>query len=319
MNTRIVFADAYTLNPGDLDLSPLQKIGEFYAYDRLDQDSLPQTVRSAEILIVNKFRITEEVLNKMPDLRYITVAATGYNNIDAQAVLAKRIPVSNVSGYSTDSVAQHVFSMLLAWFNKVEYYSGLVKDEQWANSRDFCFYRHKICALKNRVMGIYGYGAIGRRVGEIAKAFGMQVMAHTRNPESKKDADVQFVNLEELLAQSDILSLHAPLTDDNRHIIDKHHLKLMKSNALIVNTARGALISEPDLLESLEAGIISGACLDVLEQEPPDSQHPLIHYPKCIVTPHIAWAGYESRKALLDGLVNNITAFMNGTVINRVL
>ena len=274
--------------------------------------------RSAEIVIVNKFPINELTLRFMPLVKYIVVSATGYNNIDLDAVKKRNIPVSNVRDYSTESVAQHVFAAVFAILNKAEYYNKSVKSGVWAKKEDFCFYDHTITELSGKTIGIMGFGNIGSRVGDIAHAFGMKVLATTRNISKNKPDFVSFVTVENLLTHSDIVSLHIPLSIETESIINELTLNMMKANAILINTARGALVDENALLNALENGTIGGAALDVLRVEPPDASHPLIHHPRCLVTPHIAWASMESRQILLNGIKENILHFKQGNIINPI-
>ena len=264
---KIVFLDAYTNNPGDISFEPIASLGEFRAYQRTDRSELAERAAEAEILIVNKFVIDEAALVLMPKVKYIVVAATGYNNIDVAATSKRNISVSNVRAYSTESVTQHVFALLLAIQNKVEYYDAQVKSGRWAQSADFCFYDHPIFEIAGMTLGLLGYGTIGKRVAQVAAAFGMSVIATTRNMTQEKPDYLQFVDLDTLLTTSDVLSLHCPLTEETREVIQKKNLQKMKSSAILINTGRGALIRENDLFYALDHGLIRGAALDVLTQE----------------------------------------------------
>jgi glycerate dehydrogenase len=316
--TKIVFLDAYTNNPGDISFDCISGLGQLDVYQRTEPSEVAERASDAEILIVNKFVINEEILGLLPNLKYIVVAATGYNNIDLESVRQRNIPVSNVRGYSTESVTQHVFASLLAIKNRIEYYDGQVKIGRWVNSPDFCFYDHPIQELDGLTMGILGYGTIGKRVGQVASAFGMNVIAHTRNTDQPTPDYLEFVDMETLFHKADVLSLHCPLMEETTQIINKVSLKKMKPTAILINTGRGGLINENDLFYALDHGIISGAALDVLVNEPPLIHNPLINHIRCIVTPHIAWASQNARKRLLDGIAENIRSYYNGQVINRV-
>jgi glycerate dehydrogenase len=315
---KIVFLDAYTNNPGDLSFKALEDLGNFTAYERTTVDDLELVAKDAEILIVNKFVINETSLNKMPQVQYIVVAATGYNNIDIEAVKKRSIQVSNAVGYSTHSVAQHVFASLLTILNKPEYYNQEVKKGSWAKTPDFCFYHHSISELYGKNFGILGYGKIGHRVGEIAHAFGMKVLSTTRNVSKEKPSYVDFVDMDVLFNSSDVLSLHCPLTEETKGIIDLQNLKKMKPNLILINTGRGGLINENDLFYALDHQLIRGAALDVLINEPPPFTHPLIQHVSCLVTPHIAWTSVEARTQLLGMIAENIKAFAKGQWINPV-
>ena len=316
---KIIFLDAYTNNPGDITFEPVSALGDFVAYDRTSMDQLGERVKNAEIVIVNKFRVDETSLAMMEHVKYIVVAATGYNNIDVAAVKKRGIPVSNVSGYSIHSVAQHVFASIFALLNRHEYYDAEVKAGRWAKSPDFCFYDHPIFELFGKTMGIIGYGDIGRRVGDLALAFGMKVIVHTRDTTKPKPDSIAFVDLDTLLVESDFISLHCPLTVETNQMIRKENLQKMKPTTILINTGRGALINEMDLFYALDHGVIRAAALDVLIQEPPSLQNPLLNHPNCLVTPHIAWAGQDARKKLIQGIADNIKSYQDGSPMNIVV
>jgi glycerate dehydrogenase len=313
---KIVFLDAFTANPGDIHFNEIEALGDFYTYPRTRLAELAHRASDADIIITNKFRIDEDALRLMPNLKYIVVAATGYNNIDLDAVRNRHIPVSNVRGYSTESVVQHVFALILAIFNKIEYYDAQVKTGRWARTDDFCFYDQPILELAGKTMGIMGYGTIGQRVGQVAAAFGMKVIANVRTP--KQVEGVQFVDIDALFAQSDILSLHCPLTPATTAIINKENIKKMKKTAVLINTGRGGLINEADLFYALDHGLLAGAGLDVLTIEPPTLHHLLVNHPRCIVTPHIAWASQQARIQLVAGIAENINNFVDGKPSNLI-
>lgn len=318
MTPNIVFLDSFTSNPGDIYFDELVELGVFTAYDRTDLAQLESRAGHADIIIVNKFPINSQTLDKMPHLKYIVVAATGYNNIDIQTVTSKGISVSNVKGYSTESVTQHVFASILAINNKVEYYNNAVKEGRWSNCPDFCFFDQPIFELSGSTLGIIGYGAIGKRVGEVALAFGMKVLVYTRNTNQTKQANLEFCDLETLFSNADVLTLHCPLTEDTKEIVNKHNLSLMKPSAILINTGRGGLINEQALFYALDHGVIAGAALDVLIQEPPYHHHPLVLHPKAIITPHIAWASQNARQTLITSVAKNIRMFMDGQILNQV-
>lgn len=315
---KIVFLDAYTNNPGDITFEPLSILGDFVAYDRTSMEELPDRVKHADIVIVNKFKVDEVSLALMENVKYIVVAATGYNNIDVSAVKKRGIPVSNVSGYSIHSVAQHVFASIFALLNRHEYYDAEVKAGRWAKAPDFCFYDQPIFELYGKTMGIVGYGDIGRRVGDLALTFGMKVIVHTRDTSKSKPDPIAFVDLDTLCADSDFVSLHCPLTEETNQLVRKENLRKMKPTAILINTGRGALVHEMDLFYALDHGTIQAAALDVLTQEPPALHNPLLNHPNCLVTPHIAWAGQDARKKLIQGIAENITSYLNGNPRNIV-
>lgn len=314
----IRFLDAYTNNPGDLSFKAFEDLGDFMAFDRTDFSQLKERAENAEVVIVNKFPVNHETLACMNKVQYICVAATGYNNIDLNATKSKNIVVSNVKGYSVHSVAQHVFAGILNYVNKASYYINEVKNERWSATSDFCFYDHTIEELFGKTLGIIGYGNIGRQVARIGVAFGMKVFVNSRSIPEKPDEGIEFVERDVLFSQADYISLHCPLTPQTVELINHKSLLQMKPDVIIINTGRGPLINENDLLTALEKNIIKGAILDVLQLEPPSQNHSLIHHPKCLVTPHIAWASKEARQRLLDGIVANIRSWQSGVWINRV-
>jgi len=317
-NMEIVFLDGYTNNPGDISWEVLEKLGKFTVYDRTNLDELQSRAKDTEIIIVNKFVINEASLALMPKVKYIVVAATGYNNIDLVAVKNRNIPVSNVRGYSTESVTQHVFANIFALFNRIDHYNHEVKLGRWSKSPDFCFYDHSIRDISGLTFGIFGLGTIGKQVAKVAHAFGANVIASTRSEQKDLPDYIKMVAKDELFAKSDILSLHSPLTDETKGIVNKTNLKLMKSDAILINTSRGGLVVENDLFYALDHGVIAAAALDVLDKEPPHFTNPLVNHQRCIMTPHIAWASRNARIKLLDGIAENIVSYMNGIVLNSI-
>lgn len=315
---KITVLDGYTLNPGDLSWDGLSALGTLQVYDRTPQEALVERATGADILIVNKAPITSEIIAQLPDLQYIGVTATGFNNIDIEAASKRDIVVCNVSGYGTAAVAQHVFALLLALTNQVSEHHQSVLKGQWATCPDFCYTLAPLIELQGLTMGIYGFGRIGRQVAVIAQAFGMHVLATHKHPERDAMAGVQFVELDDLFRNSDVVSLHAPLTSDNKEIVDAALLRQMKRSAFLINTSRGALIHEKDLLWALENGWLGGAALDVLSVEPPPADHILIGAPHCIITPHNAWASRAARSRLLDATIENLRSFLGGMAKNKV-
>lgn len=314
---KIVFADGFTTNPGDVDDNCLQRLGNYRMYDRTSPDQLAERAADAEILIVNKFVIDQNALAALSALRYIVVAATGYNNIHMNAVRTQNIPVSNVRSYSTTSVVQQAFASLLAVLNKPAYYFEQVKQGRWTQCPDFCFYDQPIRELSGMTMGIVGYGEIGSNMAAVALAFGMKVMAYTRS--TKTAAGVQFTSsMEALFAQSDVLSLHLPLSPESENMINRHSLATMKKDAILINTGRGPLVNEQELADYLAANPGFTAILDVLRDEPPAGGNVLMDLPNCYITPHIAWASARARQNLLDGIARNIESFQKGEWINRI-
>lgn len=313
----IVVLDGYCLNHGDLDWSAFEALGSFSVYDRTPYDKIVERMGSAEIMITNKCIIDEGVLEKLENLRYIGVLATGYNNIDVSACKRRGIVVTNVPSYSTESVVQSVFGLILELYIGIGSQSASVKRGDWAKAPDFCYYPMGLRELSGKTLGIIGYGSIGRRVKEVALAFGMKVIVNTRTKRVPEDG-FRYVTREELFSESDIVTLHCPLTDENKGMINSAAISLMKQGAIIINTARGGLIVSSELCEALKTGRIAGAGLDVAECEPPAADDPLIAQPNVIVTPHTAWATHEARERLMKKAALNLEAFLKGTPLNVV-
>ncbi len=315
---KIVALDGYTLNPGDLSWEGIENLGSVSIYERTKPEETIERAKDATILLVNKHPLDAQTIDQIPNLKCICVLATGFNNIDIEHARSKSIPVCNVVGYSTASVAQHVFSFILNFVNLPKDHNDSIQKGEWSKNPDFSYQLSPTMELARKTIGIYGFGRIGQKVAEVAQAFGMNVLVTHKHPARDRRAGVQFVVLEELLQESDFVSLHAPLNVDNVGIINASLLKKMKPTAYLINTARGPLINEIDLKEALETGIIAGAGLDVLSKEPPAADHPLYGLKNCIITPHIAWATFESRKRLLQGTIENIKAFINDNPRNVV-
>lgn len=315
---KIVVLDGYTLNPGDLSWKQLKELGEVIIFEHSTPAEILHRAMDAEIILVNKTVIDATTLEKLTRLRCICVTATGFNNVDTEAARQRDIPVCNVSGYSTASVAQHVFALLLEMTNQVNAHHASVQRGDWAKNRDFSYTLSPITELADKKMGIYGFGRIGQQVAQIALAFGMKVLATHKHPERDAMVGVAFVDLQTLFEQSDVVTLHAPMTDANVGIVNKDLLSSMKSTAYLINTARGGLINEMDLKDALKKNFIAGAGLDVLSQEPPTRDHALIGLSNCIITPHNAWASQEARQRLLDETVQNVEAFLAGELRNVV-
>lgn len=308
----IVFLDAYTLNPlNDLDLSILNTLGNITSYDRTSPDQIIERAKEAEIILTNKCPLNAQTISQLPNLKYIGVVATGYNIIDIEAAKARRIIVANVRGYSSASVAQLVFSLILGFTNRVAEHAQNIENT-WTSCPDFCFYHSPLVELEGKTLGIIGLGDIGKKVANIGLGFGMKVLANKRDLTSGGMADVELCSQEKILQESDFITLHCPLTTDNQQLINKERLSLMKPSAILINTSRGGLIHEQDLADALNTGVIAGAGLDVLSVEPPTKTNPLLTAKNTIITPHIAWAGVNARKELLKGVVENIMAFQQG-------
>lgn len=313
-----VILDGYTENPGDLQWDYLESVLNLTVYDRTPENMVLERSKNADILIVNKVAITKELLENLPRLKFVATLATGFNQIDVVALRERNIPVSNIPAYSTNAVAQTVFSFLLEFTNRIGHYTDSVKSGDWSNCKDFCYWDTPLNELNNKTLGIIGFGKIGRRVSEIALAFNMNVLVYT--PSGKKEADerVKFVSLNEVQKQADYISLHCPLTKGTNELVNKEFLNKMKIGAALINTARGAVINEQDVADALNCGKLSCFGADVLSTEPPKKDNPLLSAKNTFLTPHIAWAAYETRLRLLEILNGNIKAFLEGNPINVV-
>ncbi|MFT3945486.1 MAG: D-2-hydroxyacid dehydrogenase [Agriterribacter sp.] len=314
----IVILDGYTLNPGDLDWSPLEKIGKLKVYERTAIENVVERSKDAEIVLTNKTKITGDAIKSLPKLKYIGELATGFDNVDIKTAAEKNIPVCNVPGYSSSSVAQLTIALLLELVYKTGKRSEEVHAGAWVKSTDFCFGHTGLFELEGKTLGLIGLGQIGSAVAKIALAFGMKVIASVRNPEKYNIKGVSFVSREDCFKQADFVSLHCPLTDDTRQMVNTALINTMKPSAYIINTARGALINEIDLADALNNKRIAGAALDVLSTEPPSADNPMFNATNCIITPHIAWATKEARTRLLNESIKNIEAFLEGERRNVV-
>lgn len=309
----IVVLDGHTLNPGDLSWSQLEKLGNVTIYDRTSSDLIVSRAKDAEIVLTNKTVLNSKIMQQLPKLKYVGVLATGYNIIDLNEANNRNICVTNIGGYGTYSVAQHTFALILAFYNRVAEHDNSVKDGEWQRGLDFCYWTSPIIELYEKTLGIIGYGRIGQTVGNIARAMGMKVLFVDNSVE-----DTGSVTLEELYRESDIITLHCPLNEGNKEMINAQALKQMKKHALIINTARGGLIKEADLAQALNNDLIGGACVDVVSEEPIDAANPMLTAKNCIITPHIAWAAKEARNRLLGMAVENLKAYLDGEPINVV-
>ncbi len=315
---KIVILDAYVTNPGDLSWEAIEGLGSVTIYDRTASNDIIGRAIDAEVIVTNKCVFTKEIMAALPSLKCICLLATGYNNVDIEAARSQGITVCNAVGYSTLSVAQHVFALLLSMTNYVEIHNQSVHKGAWAGATNWSYRLGTLHELQGKTLGIYGFGTIGQNVADIGLAFGMNVIATKRKMSGFSYPKVKMVSEDELLSQSDVLSLNAALSDENRHFINKDTLSKMKSEAILINTARGPLINEADLAEALRNGIISGAGLDVLSEEPPQNDNPLYNTKNCIITPHISWASLQSRERLIDIVTQNIRSYINGNPINTV-
>ena len=315
---KIVILDGHTTNPGDLSWETIQKLGQVEIYPSSGEKEGLERVADADILVTNKFKVTAEVIAKLPKLKLICQLATGYDNIDIEAAKKSGIVVSNAVGYTGTSVAQHVMSMILHFSNQISLHNKDVQNGGWEKNEFWSYSKSPIFELEGKTLGILGYGKIGSVLANMALSFGMKVIVNRRNKKKKPQNGVSYVSVDDLLAKSDFLSLNAPLTDATREIINQDAISKMKSSAVLINTGRGGLVNENDLLNALKNGKINGAALDVLSEEPPKNGNILIGAPNCIITPHHAWATKESRERLIKITADNIQAFLNGSPINIV-
>lgn len=319
---KIVVLDGYAENPGDLSWEGFAQLGELTVYDRLERTDtayVKEIIGDAELVIINKCPITEELLEQCPSIRYIGLLSTGYNVVDIQAAKKRGIPVTNIPGYGSETVAQYTFALLLELCCHVGHHGREVKRGRWEAAPDFCFWDYPMTELAGKTMGLIGFGGIGQAVGRIAQAFGMKVLVHSRTIRKELESgSCRFVSLEELLGSSDVVSLHCPLFPETEGIINRESIGLMKDGALLLNTARGPLVKEADLAEALECGKLAGAGLDVVCVEPILGDNPLLKQENCIITPHVAWASREARGRLMDMAVENLKQYLEGTPIHVV-
>jgi glycerate dehydrogenase len=321
---KIVVLDGYTLNPGDLSWAGLEELGDLTVYDRTvfdrsNDNLIIERIGDAQIVFTNKTPLPREVLSKVPNVKYIGVLATGYNIVDIEAAKELGITVTNIPTYGTDSVAQMVFAHLLEICHHVAAHSDAVKNGEWTNNVDWCFWKYPLIELAGKTMGIIGYGRIGQAVGRVAQAFGMKVLANDKYPNKDLESDtLKYVELDELLANSDVISLHCPLFEENKGMINKDSIAKMKDGVIIINTSRGPLIVEDDLAEALNSGKVYAAGLDVVSTEPIKADNPLLKAKNIFLTPHMSWAPKESRQRLMDIAVNNLKQFLEGSPVNVV-
>lgn len=312
----IVITDADTVVSEGLDLSVFERFGKVTTYGLTDESQLCQRIKDADIVLCNKTRLFEQQLSCAKNLKFIGLFATGYNNIDIEYCNEKGITVCNVPGYSTEAVAQHTFALILAIVNKVGEYNNIVKQGDWSKSRTFSYFPIPIYELSGKTIGIIGYGSIGKRVAEIAKAFNMNVIVNNRS--KINDQSVKQVALDEIFANSDIVTMHCTLNKDSENMINKNTLSKMKKGAIFINTVRGAVVVEQDLMEALNDGHLLGAGVDVLRTEPVTPDCPLLNAKNCFITPHIAWAALQTRQRLVDIVAENIECYLNGTPKNTI-
>lgn len=316
---KIIILDGYTLNPGDLSWQGLEDLGELTVYDRTPEDKILHRSRDADILLTNKTPLTADTISGLPQLKYIGVLAMGYNVVDTEAARQRNIPVTNAAGYGTFSVAQLSFALILELCHRVQQHSDSVMQGQWASSPDFCYWNAPLVELQGKTLGIIGYGSIGQRVAAIGSAFGMKIMVSDRSASAtSRQEGLHLAEVDELLSQADIVSIHCPLTEETRGMINRRSLQRMKPTAFLINTARGPIVVEDDLADALRNGVIAAAGLDVLNTEPPAADNPLYKLPNCLITPHIAWATLEARQRLMEIVVENLKGFLEGKEVNVV-
>ena len=316
---KIVILDGSALNPGDLSYDCIRQFGEMTLYQRTDsEEEAIQRIADSEIVVVNKVPLTENVLSACPNIKLICVQATGYNVVDCEACAKRGIPVTNVPSYGTAAVAQFTIALILELCHQIGLHNQSVHRGDWVKSSTFCYWLTPQTELAGKTIGIVGFGRIGRAVGQLAKAFGMQVLAYSRSETGAGGEIGEYVDLDTLLRRSDIVSLHCPLFPATEKIINADTLSKMKDGAMLINTSRGGLVDEAALAQALNSGKLRGAAVDVVSQEPMQADNPLLNCEKCIITPHIAWAPVESRKRLLDCVVENIRCFLAGTPQNVV-
>lgn len=302
---KAVLLDGHTINPGDLSWAPIEELcDEFTVYEKTDPDQIAQRIAGCDIVMTSKLRFTPEIMKAATDLKYIGVTATGYNNIDVAGATDLGIAVTHVPAYSTDAVAQHTIALMLELTNHVGLHSRGVHEGRWARSEYFCYWDEPVTLLAGKSLGIIGYGAIGKRVAEIAKALGMEINIYSRDAKAT--------------VGSDLLTLHCPLTEENAKMIDEGFISRMKPGAFLINTARGGLVDEEALADALKSGKLAGAAVDVLTMEPPAEDNPLIGLDNCIITPHIAWIPKEMRQKVIDILAENLDSWLKGGRLNRV-
>lgn len=302
---KIAFLDSAILNPGDISWEPIESLGDFTNYKRTSREEFSERMAKTEAVFVDSFSLDRELLKQCPDLKFIGIGATGFNHVDLDTAKEMGIAVANVPAYSTDAVAQQAVSLLLSVTNRVELYSRAVASGEWQNSKDYTFIKAPVTLLAGRSIGIIGYGNIGKKVGEIAEAFGMTVNVYSKDPEAA--------------VTSDILSLHCPLTKENEKMIDRAFIERMKDGAILINTARGGLVDEEALAQALKSGKLAGAGLDVMAKEPPEEGNPLIGLENCWITPHIGFIPTETRKIVIDTCGANLKSFMKGETLNRLV
>jgi glycerate dehydrogenase len=316
---KIVVLDGYTLNPGDLSWNAMKELGELVVYDRTPVDKIVERINDAEVILTNKVILTKEILQKTPSVKYIGVTATGFNVVDTIAAKELGIIVTNVPAYGTSSVAQLVFGFILELCHHIGEHNRAVQNGEWANSEDFTFWNFPLIELAGKTLGLIGFGAIGQATAGIAVAFGMNVIIYSRTKKPEFETDkIKFVEFEEVLSRADFLSLHCPLTEQTKGLINTTTISKMKDGAFLINTSRGAVLEEQDVADALNSGKLAGVGVDVVSAEPINKDNPLLKAKNCIITPHFAWAPLEARERLMNTLVKNVAAFMSNNPVNVV-
>ena len=315
---KIVHLEGNAVNPGDLSWDVLQQFGDVIVYERTAPEDAAARIGDAEVVLINKTPITAQLLDQCPNLRLICVQATGYNVVDCNATKERGVLVCNVPSYGTNAVAQFTFSLLLELCNRVGHHDKMVHEGAWCRCPSFCFWDTPQMELADKTIGIIGFGRIGRAVGTIAKAFGMKVLAYNRSQCPEGEAIGEYVDLDRLLSESDIISLHCPLTPDTENLINRKTIAQMKDGAILLNTARGPLLNEMDVADALRSGKLRCAAMDVVSREPMLESNPLLAAPNCIITPHMAWTPVESRQRIIDSTVESIRGYLSGKPVNTV-
>ena len=315
---KIVILDGYSVNPGDLSWDDLARLGDLTVYPRTSPDEVGERIGEADIVLTNKVIIDKVAFDAAPRLKYVGVLATGYNVVDLPEASRRGIVVTNIPSYSTDSVAQTVYALLLAIYNRVEYYAGQNRDGRWSHARDFCYWDYPSRELAGKTMGIVGLGHIGTTVARIALAMGMIVKAVTSKTQNELPAGVTKTSIDQLFSESDVVTIHCPLTESTRHLVNAGRLSLMKSSSVLINTSRGPVVDEDALADALNTGKIYAAGIDVMSVEPPSPDNPLLSARNCFITPHIAWATVEARTRLIAIACANVAAFISGSPVNQV-
>lgn len=313
---KICVLDGFTTNPGDLSWDWLMHLGDCTVYDRTPPELVAERTKDCEIVITNKTPLRRELLETLPKLEYVGLLSTGYNIVDWEYCKEKGFPVCNIPSYSTSAVAQLVFALILEHTNAVSLHSNSVHSGEWSACKDFCYWKTPLAELSGKTLGIIGFGKIGKAVAKIASAFGMNVVANTNHPAPFES--VEFCEKDELLAKSDFVSIHCPLTPLTEGMVNAEFLAKMKKSAILINTSRGQVVDEKALADALNTGVIAGAGLDVLSTEPPKTECPLLGVKNCYITPHIAWAGFETRERLMKICRKNVEAFLDGKPQNIV-